>query len=88
MQNLALYKYYKGWTDLVVYTKCPPMTIMEELAAVHINRYKGFKSNQFNIKIKNITNDATIQSEIKRYIKSNISHFIPANTVLNDIIFE
>jgi hypothetical protein len=88
MQNLALYKYYKGWTDLVVYTKCPPMTIMEELGAVHINRYKGFKSNQFNIKIKNITNDPTIQSEIKRYIKSNISHFIPANTVLNDIIFE
>ncbi len=88
MKNLSLYKYYKGWNDLVVYTKCPPITIMEELGSVHINRYKGFKSNQFNIKIKNITNDSIVQEEIKRYITNNISQFIPANTVLNDIIFE
>lgn len=88
IQHLSFLSHYDKWTNLVVYTECPPITMMEELDEVHINRYKGFKSNYFNIRIKNFTSDASIQSEIKKYINSNISHFIPANTILNDIVFE
>ena len=62
--------------------------MLEEIDTFHINRYKGFKSNYFNINIKNFTDNDELKTLVSDYIKSNISQFIPANTILNTIKFE
>lgn len=86
--NLYLNGRYDKWSPISFYIKSPEITMIEEIDTFHLNRYKGFKSNYFNIKIKNFSNDSTLQTLVENYIKDNISSFVPANTVLNKVIFE
>jgi hypothetical protein len=86
--NLYLNTYYNKWNPISFYIKTPEMTMMEEINTFYVNRYKGFKSNYFNIRIKNFTNDSDIRNLIETYIRANISSFTPANTQLNEVIFE
>jgi hypothetical protein len=86
--NLSLDKYYNVWKNISFYIKSPETTLFEEIDTFHINRYKGFKSNFFNIKIKNFTDNPDLRNLVMDYINANISQMIPVNTVLNEIIFE
>jgi len=86
--NLSINNHYDRWKPINMYVDCPATTFIEEVNDFYINRYKGFKSNHFNIRIKNFTDNPDLQQLILDYIKSNINDFIPANTILNDIIFE
>jgi hypothetical protein len=86
--NLSLHKHYNKWAPITIYLKSPSITMLEEIDTFHINRYKGFKSNYFNINIKNFTDNAELKTLVSDYIKSNIAQFIPANTVLNTIKFD
>lgn len=71
-----------------MYVECPETTFLEQMDSFYINRYKGFKSNYFNIKIKNFTDNQDLQNLIKDYILQNIENYIPANTILNQVKFE
>jgi len=86
--NLYLNTHYNKWSPISFYIKTPEITMLEEISTFHINRYKGFKSNYFNIRIKNFSNDSDIRNLIETYIRANISSFTPANTQLNEVIFE
>ena len=86
--NLYLNTHYNKWEPLSFYIKSPEITMLEEIDTFYINRYKGFKSNYFNIKIKNFTNNSQLKTLIENYIRDNISSFTPANTQLNEVIFE
>jgi hypothetical protein len=86
--NLYLNDHYDKWMPLNVYLKIPETTMLEEIDTFHINRYKGFKSNYFNIKIKNFTDNENLKTLTENYIKDNISLFSPTNTQLNKVIFE
>ena len=86
--NLYLNTHYNKWSPISFYVETPEITMIEEIDTFHINRYKGFKSNYFNVKIKNFSNDSTLQTLVENYIKDNISYFVPANTSLNKVIFE
>ena len=86
--NLYLNNRYDKWQPISFYIETPEITMIEEIDTFHLNRYKGFKSNYFNIKIKNFSNDSSLQTLLENYIKDNISYFIPANTQLNKVLFE
>jgi hypothetical protein len=86
--NLYLNTHYNKWEPISFYIKAPEITMLEEIDTFHINRYKGFKSNYFNIKIKNFTDNSQLKTLIENYIRANISSFTPANTQLNEVIFE
>lgn len=86
--NLALNHKYDKWTPLSFYVKSPETTFIEEIDTFHINRYKGFKSNYFNVRVKNISENTELRDMIETYIRANISSFVPANTQLNEVIFE
>jgi hypothetical protein len=86
--NLYLNEHYDKWSPISFYIKTPEITMMEEINTFHINRYKGFKSNNFNIIIKNFSDNSNIKNLVEKYIRDNISLFIPANTQLNRVIFE
>jgi hypothetical protein len=88
MLNLSLNNHYDKWSHITFYVKCPPTTMLEEMDTFHINRYKGFKSNYFNVVVKNLTDNEDLKTIISDYIKANIAQFIPANTILNTIKFE
>lgn len=88
MLNLSLTNHYNKWESLSFHIKSPKITMIEEVETFHINRYKGIKSNYFNINIKNFTTDENLKTLVRDYINSNISQFVPANTILNDIKFE
>lgn len=87
IQALSRQKYIK-WDGIFINNSIPPMTIIEDIDKVNINRYKGYKSNKFNIIVKNFSSDINMQEYIKTYIENNIQKMIPANTSLNSIIFE
>jgi len=86
--NLALNKHYDKWSPITMHIKSPKITMLEEIDTFHINRYKGFKSNYFNVVIKNFTDNEDLKTLVSDYIKANISQYIPANTMLNEIKFE
>lgn len=86
--NLGLNRFYTQWEPISFYIKTPPITMVEEVDSFHLNRYKGFKSNYFNVKIKNFTNDEKLRVLMENYIRQEISKLIPANTILNDVKFE
>lgn len=86
--NLYLNSRYDKWQPISFYIKTPEITMIEEVDTFHINRYKGFKSNYFNIRIKNFSNDSALQNLVENYINDNISSFVPANTQLNKVIFD
>lgn len=88
VRALANNTYSDVWRPIQYNVPCPPITQIEEIGGFHINRYKGFKSNIFNIKIKNFTDDVSLQSIISNEILRIIDDIKPANTVLKDIIFE
>jgi hypothetical protein len=88
IMNLALYRYYTDWRSSFVYMSVPPITMVEEIDTFHLNRYKGFKSNYFNVKIGNFTDDEKVQEVVRQYITSEIDNWVPANTILNSIKFE
>lgn len=85
---LSIQDYFLDWKDGKIVLPIPETTFIEEFDKFYINRYKGYKSNKFNIVIKNFTGNEDLQNIIKSYIRSNISKFVPANNVLNDILFE
>jgi len=86
--NLYLNSHYHKWTPLSFYIKTPEITMLEEVNTFHINRYKGFKSNYFNVVIKNFSDNSDLRILMENYIRANISSFTPANTQLNEVIFE
>ena len=86
--NLYLNDHYNKWSPISFYIKTPEITMLEEIDTFHINRYKGFKSNYFNIRIKNFSDDSDLRTLVENYIRANISSFTPANTQLNEVIFE
>lgn len=88
IKSLSLNKHYKYWTPITFYIDCPPITMFEEIDSFHINRYKGFKSNYFNIKISNFTTDENIQQLMESYIRGQIKNYTPAYTSLHEVKFE
>jgi hypothetical protein len=86
--NLALKNHYEKWGPISMYTEIPEITLIEEIDSLHINRYKGFKSNIFNIRIKNLSQNTDLQGLVSDYISNNIQDFVPANAILNQILFE
>lgn len=88
IMNLALNRYYTDWKSSSLYLSVPPIRMVEQIDTLHLNRYKGFKSNYFNIKIKNFTNDEIVQNVVRDYIINEISNWVPVNTILNSIKFE
>lgn len=86
--HLSLNNYFHKWKPINMYINCPETTFFEEIDNFYINRYKGFKSNYYNIVIKNFSSNKDLQNIIKDYILKNISDFVPVNTMLKDIIFE
>jgi hypothetical protein len=86
--NLYLNSRYDKWQPISFYINTPEITMIEEIDTFHLNRYKGFKSNYFNIRIKNFSNDSALQNLVENYINDNISSFVPANTQLNKVIFD
>ncbi|HRO65713.1 MAG TPA: hypothetical protein PKU78_05820, partial [Candidatus Dojkabacteria bacterium] len=68
--------------------KIPKMSGIEFIDGLHINRYRGFKSNIFDLKIKNFSDDPALQEVVKNYILSIIDDIKPANTTLHNIKFE
>lgn len=86
--HLSLNNHFEKWKPINMYVECPETTFLEQMDTFYINRYKGFKSNYFNIKIKNFTDNQDLQNLIKDYILQNIENYIPANTILNQVKFE
>lgn len=86
--HLSLNNHFSEWKPVNMYVDCPETTFLEELDSFYINRYKGFKSNYFNIKIKNFSDNKDLQDLVTDYIKQNIQNYIPANTILNQVKFE
>lgn len=86
--NLSINNHYGKWNNMSYYITIPETTFIEEIDTFHINRYKGFKSNIFNIVIKNFTDNIELQNLMKTYIVSKINSLKPANTILNQIRFE
>jgi hypothetical protein len=67
----------------------PKTTHMEEIETFHLNRYKGHKSNKYNIRIRNLqVNDEQTQLIIAQTIKNILPKISPVNTQLNEIIFD
>ena len=87
VQALSRQNYCK-WDGIFVNLPIPPMTLVEDIDKININRYKGYKTNKFNIVIKNFTEDESLRDYIATYIQNNIKKLIPVNTALNSIIFE
>lgn len=88
IKNLAKNKHFDKWESFHTYLHIPETTFLEEIDTFHINRYKGFKSNYFDIKIKNFSDNIDVQNLLKTYIRNNIHKFIPAYCSLNRIVFE
>lgn len=86
--NLYLNSRYDKWQPISFYIKTPEITMIEEIDTFHLNRYKGFKSNYFNIRIKNFSDNPALQNLVENYINANISSFVPANTQLNKVMFD
>jgi len=83
---LAKNKYYSDWKDMMIRVPTPTFTTIEQITQFHLNRYAGFKSNKFNLKIKGF-DDPLIQERVRSYINSIIDTIKPAHTSLHDIIF-
>ena len=86
--HMSLHGHYDKWDPISFHLRIPETTVLEEVDTFHINRYKGFKSNYFNIRIRNFSDDEKLQSVVGDYIRANIHQFIPAHTILNEITFE
>lgn len=86
---LARNLHYNNWQDMTYYLTTPSTTYMEEIQSYSLNRYHGSKSNKYNIKIKNLDiSDVYTQQVIINSITNVIKKLTPANTDLNEIIFE
>ncbi len=81
--------YWNKWFDLTWFMPTPETTAMEQIRHFHLNRYKGHKSNRYNLRIKglDITDEPT-REIIKNTIKSLLPKITPVNTQLNTIIFD
>lgn len=88
IKSLSLHKHYNYWNPVTFYLDCPPITMFEEIDSFHINRYKGFKSNYFNVKIKNFTSDENIKPLMEKYIREIINQYVPSYTSLLEVKFE
>lgn len=88
IRSLSMQKHYDLWKDSKIYIPIPPTTMLEEIDKFHLNRYKGYKTNRFNIKIKNFSENESVKSLIQTYLIENISDYIPTNNSLNAVIFE
>lgn len=78
---------FEDWRDMIYYAPCLPRTYLEEINKFHLNRYPGSKSNIFNLRIKGFS-DSSVQTQVKNFILQRIGQLIPANTILNEIIFD
>ncbi len=87
IRSLSRNKYWNRWNPLLVVVPTPPRTYMEKIERFHLNKYPGFKSNKFNLRISGIP-DTISQESIVNFINSKISSIKPAHTILNSIIFE
>lgn len=88
-RGLSMNLYYDLYQNMNWFMPSPKRTYIEEIINYNLNRYKGQKSNKFNIIIKNLdVNDTTAQNIIKQSIESIIDKIIPINTELNSIRFE
>ena len=88
VKALSMQRHYNKWKDMELMIPIPSTTKFECIDKLFINRYKGYKSNRFNIKIKNFTDNIELQDLMKSYISDNIQKLIPVNTTLQDVIFE
>jgi hypothetical protein len=86
MKSIARNIYWNGWQPITLLIPTLPRTYLEKVDNFHLNKYPGFKSNRYNLKIKGISN-VSDQSNVETFIRSNIKQISPANTTLNDIIF-
>ena len=88
IQALARNLYWNKWSPMIWYMPTPKTTHMEEIVSYHINRYKGHKSNKYNIRIKNLDiQDEATQLIIANMIKNLLPRISPVNTQLNEVIF-
>jgi len=88
ISRLSRHDHFIEWSDMNYFVEVSPITLIEEMEQLHINRYKGFKSNLFNIRIKNFTDNTDLRNIIIQYINNMINKIKPVNTVLNNIEFE
>lgn len=87
IKSLARYKYWNKWTPLLVPIPTSPRTYLEKIKKFHLNKYPGFKSNKFNLRISGLP-DTISQESVVNFITSRIANIKPAHTVLNSIIFQ
>lgn len=88
IQALARNLYWNKWSPMIWYMPTPKTTHMEEIVSYHLNRYKGHKSNKYNIRIKNLDiQDEATQLVIANTIKNLLPRISPVNTQLNEVIF-
>jgi hypothetical protein len=89
IQALARNLYWNKWSPMIWYMPTPKTTHMEEIVSYHLNRYKGHKSNKYNIRIKNLDiQDEATQLIIANTIKNLLPRISPVNTRLNEVIFD
>ena len=80
--------YWNKWFDLTWYMPSPKTTRMEEIETFHLNRYKGHKSNKYNIRIRNLPiADEQTQLIIAQTIKNILPKISPVHTQLHEVIF-
>ena len=89
IRAIARNLYWNKWFDMIWYMPTPTTTHMEEIISYHLNRYKGHKSNKYNIRIRNLQiEDEATQLVIAETIKKLLPKISPVHTELNEVIFD
>lgn len=89
IRALARNLYWNKWFDMIWFMPTPTTTQMEEIELYHLNRYKGHKSNRYNIRIKNLQiDDEATQLIIANTIEKLLPKISPVHTQLNEVIFD
>lgn len=89
VRSLFMNKHFDEYKPLTWYCPTPQFTHMEEIVQFHLNRYHGFKSNKYNLRIKNMdVTDETTKNVIESSIRETVKKIAPHYTELNEVIFE
>jgi hypothetical protein len=84
--SISRYKHWNSWRPLTIITPTPPRTYLEKIEKFHLNKYPGFKSNKFNIKISGLPSNVS-KKAVTHFITTKIDSIKPAHIFLNEILF-
>lgn len=86
IQAISRNRFWDKWQPITLLVPTLPRTYLEKIERFHLNKYPGFKSNAYNLKISGIDNSSD-QINVENFIRANIKKISPANTLLNEIVF-